>query len=99
MSAIAHWIARQLWWWMLWLMRRPWIKRLQRASTRLGGPNRQRRNWESLKRQNAFAMRHGLRVLTFSITLLLASAVVTGSYMLLLKLQETGALQVPQPPA
>lgn len=97
MSAIAHWLARRVWWGMLWLMRRPWMKRLQRASTRLRGPEHEHKAWESLKRQNAFALRYGLKVITFSITLLLASAAITGSYLLLLRLQESGALHVPGP--
>lgn len=95
MSVIAHWLARRLWWGMLWLMRRRWMKRLQRASTRIRGPKHEARAWESLKRQNAFALKHGLRILTVSITFLLASMIITGSYLLLLKLTEAGALQVP----
>lgn len=77
-------------------MRRPWMKRLQWASTRMFGPEREVRAKESLKRQNAFALKHGLKVLTLCITLLLASAMITGAYMLLLKMKETGALEVPR---
>lgn len=95
MSAIAHWIARQLWWGMLWFMRRPWMKRLQRASTRIFGPAREARARESLKRQNAFALRYGLRILTVAVMVLLASALITGSYLLLGYLNENGVLRVP----
>lgn len=80
---------------MLWFMRRPWMKRLQRNSTKWFGPDREARAWESLKKQNAFALRYGLKILTFAINLLLASALITGSYLLLGYLRESGALQVP----
>ncbi len=80
---------------MLWFMRRPWMKRLQRASTKWFGPEREAKAWESLKRQNAFALRYGLRILTFAINLLLASILITGSFYLLGYLRDSGALTVP----
>lgn len=80
---------------MLWLMRRPWMKRLQRASIGWMKPERRERVWESMQRQNAFALRYGLGILTVAVYLLLLSFLFTGSYFLLLSLQERGVLSVP----
>jgi len=80
---------------MLWFMRRPWMKRLQRNSTKWFGPSRESKALESLRRQNAFALRYGLTILTFAMNLLLASILITGSFFLLQYLSDTGALHVP----
>ncbi|MCC7433842.1 MAG: hypothetical protein IT363_04095 [Methanoregulaceae archaeon] len=95
MSLIAKLLARELWWAMLWLMRRPWMKRLQRASLRLLGEKRRARARDSMRRQNAFARKFGLPLLVFTINLLLASMIITLSYFALIHLSESGALSVP----
>lgn len=88
-------MARELWWAMLWFMRRPWMKRLQRASTRIFGEARQAKAVASLQRQNAFARRYGLPLITIALNLMLASILVTTAYLILLNLGESGALTVP----
>ncbi len=95
MSLIAKLMARELWWAMLWLMRRRWMKNLQRASLRLVRTERRAHAWDSMRRQNALARRFGLPILVLAMNLVLASVVITGAYMLLLSLSESGALQVP----
>jgi hypothetical protein len=78
---------------MLWTMRRPWLKSLGRATPRLFRPERRARMLESMKSQNRFARRIGLPLLTLSINLLLASMIVTTSYLVILKMYESGYLQ------
>lgn len=95
MSVLGRWLARRLWFQMLWLMRRPPIKRFRREFTRLL-PQRMRAGaWESVKRQDRMARRYGLAVLTGMMTLLLASIFVTAAFVGTLKLYEQGALTVP----
>lgn len=79
---------------MLWTMRRPRIKRLRRrfATAPWGGE----RMWNSVKAQDRLARRYGLRVLTGLFTLVLASAAVTLSLLLALKLFEVGAFTMPE---
>jgi hypothetical protein len=95
LNSVSTYLARQLWWWMLWLMRRPWMKRLQRASMRWAGSDRESRLRQSLIRQNAFARHVGLWVLTFSINLLLGSIVVIGAFAAAIELRDSGLLTYP----
>jgi hypothetical protein len=48
---------------------------------------------DSMKRQNRFARRIGLPLLTAAVTLLLASVILTTSYLTILRLYESGYLQ------
>jgi len=80
---------------MLWLMRRPWMKRLQRASMRWAGSSRESTLRRSLIRQNAFARRIGLWVLTLSLNLLLGSIVVIGAFAAAIELRDSGLLTYP----
>lgn len=96
MNSVAHFAARRLWWAMLWLMRRAWMKRLQRASFRLFKDGNRGRAWKSFQRQNAFARRWGLRMLTAALNLLLASLAITVSFFVITYLIDTGALTLPK---
>ena len=90
MNALARWLARAAWRGSLWLMRRPWMKALQRASTRLF-PDREKARL-NLARQNRIARRIALPLLTASFNLLIASALVTASYFGALELYQSGIL-------
>lgn len=73
---------------MLWLMRRPWIKRFQRASERWFPKAK-----PSMVRQNRWARRFGLRLLTFSFNVLVASMIVTAAYFVVLEMLQGGYLE------
>jgi hypothetical protein len=73
-------------------MRRPWMKRLQWRSTYLLGRGMQPRIWRSHARQNAFARRIGLTVLTIALNLWLASLLIMGSVAFVLALRDNGLL-------
>jgi len=96
MSAIAKKLARVLWWYMLWFMRRPWMKRLQRHFFAPSLNGRVRQASESFKRQNRWARRWGLRMLTVSMNVLIASVLLTVIFETTLQLYESGALAVPE---
>ena len=78
---------------MLWTMRRPWLKRLGRAAPEMFGADRRLKMLESMKRQNRYARRIGLPLLTLSVNMLLASMIITTSYMLVLRMVDSGWLQ------
>jgi len=96
MSALARYLARVLWWSMLWLMRRPWMKALQRKSTTIFGGRFQEKARHSLVSQNRFARKHGLVMLTVALNLMLASFAVTGTYFAVIALYENGTLTLPE---
>lgn len=95
MSALARLLARRLWWALLWLMRRPWMKRLHRATAAWLPEGARRRARRSIVRQNRLARRYGLMTLTFSFNLLLASLALTLTFMAALHLYESGVLTLP----
>ena len=93
MQRLARWIARKLWWASLWLMRRPWMRRAQMASLRWMSPARALRARQSLARQNAFARRIGLKLLTFVITLFFISLAIQIVFTSAVYLVESGVLR------
>jgi hypothetical protein len=92
MSRFAAFLARLVWGWSLWLMRRPWMKRLQRGAENLVPERRRPSVRASTARQNRFARRYGLGILTVSINLLLASMALTACFYVALYLVENGSL-------
>lgn len=81
---------------MLWFMRRPWMKRLQTASTRWRGPKHEKEMRDSLTRQNAFARKIGLVVVTMAINLLVGSVMILGAIASALELRDSGLLTSPE---
>lgn len=81
---------------MLWVMRRPGIKRMRRRFAALHPPPWDERIWRSVKAQDRLARKYGLRVLSALFTLLLASIALTVTLMIALKLFEVGAFSVPE---
>ena len=96
MSAIATWLARHCWYWMLYFMRRPWIKRLQHRWLRYVPGETHKRFPDAFVRQNRFARRFGLGLLTFTINLFLASVFITGAYYLAVFMFENGYFDPPR---
>lgn len=93
MRWLAVWIARRIWWGALWLMRRRWMRALQTSSMRWMGPERNGRARRHLVRQNAFARRIGLRLLTTVVLVVLASLALQTVYAAALYLVESGTLR------
>lgn len=89
MGALANWMARWTWAMCLWLMRRPWMRKLQARSFALFPASRRSRILQQHLAQNRFARRVGLPALKFMYTLLLASMLITACYFLALALVES----------
>jgi hypothetical protein len=90
---LAHRSARITWFWMLWFMRRPWIKNLQRKSVLLIPPAFRERAAASSQEQNEFARKYGLTILTYSFLVLYASLALTLCFQLVLLWTEWGHLR------
>lgn len=95
MSDFARASARWLWFWMLWLMRRPWMRRLQRRWLLMVPEHRRARALESMVAQNRFALRYGLRTLVVCFNVLYASIALTVVYSVVVRLYLSGALTFP----
>lgn len=81
---------------MLWLMRRGWMRRLQRASLKLFPSAKREAIRDSMIRQDRFARRWGLTILQYSILVFLYSVVFTLLFFGLLELIEQGYFQIPR---
>jgi hypothetical protein len=89
--SISEWLARRIWFAMLWWMRRPWLKRIRRTLPFI--PEHKRAEaWRRIKAQDAWARKHGLSIVTVAVNVMLASLLFTSAYMALLTLTERGLL-------
>lgn len=84
--SLSAFLARHLWWAMLWWMRRPFIRRLQRWSLTLfpEGPKREKARQNYL-RQERFARRIGLPVLRVAVGAFVVVVQLTLVYFLILE--------------
>lgn len=81
---------------MLWLMRRPWMKRLEKA-TFLLVPERFRPGvFNRHLRQNRWARKFGLPILTASMNVFLATVTVSAMYVSAIYLEASGILTPPE---
>lgn len=80
---------------MLWLMRRPWMRRLQTSSFALIPERSRPKAWRNHLAQNRFARKYGYRLLAFMYLLLLGSFLVTAAYFSVLAAFETGLIRQP----
>lgn len=93
MIEIARWMGDRLWYLLLWIMRRPLIKRLERGSFRLMPGKWRSRAWENHKRQNAFARRWGRKLMRFCSYVLLISTSIQLIVLIMMALAEQGLFQ------
>lgn len=96
MSWLANEMARLLWWYMLWLMRRPWMKALQRRWLTWVRPHKRVAAKKAVLKQNKWARKWGLRTLSIAMNVVLASLIITITYLVAINLYEVGAFEVPK---
>lgn len=92
MTGLARWMARIVWGAMLWYLRRPAVKRLRRNWVIVLPPRMREGAWQAIVRQDRFARRFGLAALTAAFTLLVGSMVLTVSFLIVIKLYESGII-------
>lgn len=94
MSFVADWLARRLWAAMLWFMRRPAIRRLQRGHVLLFPKGAREEAWRRFRAQERFARRHGLTLLRWTMVLALSLFVMSLAYLFVMRLVESGAFEL-----
>ncbi|QYK54086.1 MAG: hypothetical protein KF824_04120 [Fimbriimonadaceae bacterium] len=92
---MTHFIARRIWWGMLWYMRRPFIRRLQRAAINLAKPEKREQARQTMIKQEKFARRIGLPLITFVVRFFFLSAALTYLTMFILNGVADGWLVIP----
>jgi hypothetical protein len=96
MNALAREMARLLWWYLLWVMRRPWMKRLQNGWLKLVPPKQREKADAIQKKQNRWALKYGLPTLQVAMNFVIASVALTLVYLIIVNLNEAGTFHVPQ---
>jgi hypothetical protein len=92
---ISQRLARLLWASMLWLMRRPLMKKLQRSFTTVLPKPLRGHGLHMMKRQNAFARKYGLVWLTCVIAFCLVTVGTTWTYQAAVYAVDSGILRPP----
>ena len=77
---------------MLWLIRRPLARRLQRASVNMFPVSKREKLHHAAIRQERFARKYGLAVVTLSLNVLALSILVTATYAVLTEAVDRGWL-------
>jgi len=95
MSAIAKLLSRITWFWMLWLMRRPWMKYAQTVPIRYLPETLRAKAWSSHKSQNRLARRIGLPMLNVVYTLFISVLILAAFVRIAVELNERGLLTAP----
>jgi hypothetical protein len=97
MSKISQKLARWVYGWLLWFLRRPLVRStLQRRHGVEPFAVVKSKRHETFIRQNAFARRHGLRFLTLTFNLLFAYLVCGLVYWSAFNLYDSGYFSVPK---
>jgi hypothetical protein len=95
MSSIANFLARLIWFGILWLMRRKWMKAIQKQSVRILPKGMQERAWDGLVRRNRYFRHVGLSMLKFLMNLVVGSLIITSTFLTAMRLFESGYLTIP----
>lgn len=96
MKSPIEWLARRLWYAMLWFMRRPRVKRL-RLNFPSYLPEKSRAGaWNSFRRQERWARQYGLTVMRVVVALFGSIILFQLLGALVLTLQSNGGLSVPE---
>ncbi|MFM9873728.1 MAG: hypothetical protein ACKVQS_09725 [Fimbriimonadaceae bacterium] len=92
---MIRWLARKIWGWMLWSIRRPAARKLQRAALNLVPESRREAAHQSAIKQEKFARKIGLPLLTFVINLFFISVALTLILLFVLNANAEGWLVIP----
>jgi hypothetical protein len=92
---MTRWIARKIWGWMLWSIRRPAARKLQRAALNLIPESHRESAHKSAIKQEKFARKIGLPLLTFVINLFFVSVALTFMLLFILNAVADGWLVIP----
>lgn len=89
---VAQWLAKMTWGLMLRFMRLPRIKAFPRQWLEKNNTPKRRAAYENHLRQNRFARKHGLRILTWMYAFLVFSLFATVAYTSALALARSGVI-------
>lgn len=92
---MIEWVARRIWWCMLWYMRRPFMRRMQRAAINLYRPEKREKARLTMIKQEKFARRIGLPVLRFVLKFFVLSVVISTFALFIINGVADGWLVIP----
>ena len=71
------------------------MKNLQRGSIKLFAPNKREKAYANFTKQNAFARRNGVRILSGAYSIMLAIFIVEAAYAVVINLDANGFFTLP----
>lgn len=89
---MVDFLSRRVWYGMLWFMRRPPIRRMQRSWVSLVPEKRRSLAWASFIAQEKWAREHGLGLIRLMVLVVLASAGLTLAWTIVLELFAWGII-------
>jgi hypothetical protein len=93
MSKLASWLARITWFWIIYWMRRPWMRRAHMAPLKwIQSESKRAKFIASYQSQNKLARRIGLPMLRFIYLIFLAVMALQVAYSFAMYLNESGYL-------
>ena len=96
MLSIANLLARKTWFFVLFWMRRPWMKRVHLYPMAKMSEDKGKVYYEKYKKQNRFARRIGLPLLRGVYFLFVASVLIQITMLVALRMNEQGWLSPPK---
>jgi hypothetical protein len=96
MNWLATWLSRKTWFLTIHWMRRPWMRRLHMAPLRWMQASRHEGFLDGYRSQNRLARRIGLPLLKMTYLMLLAVFALQITYVIAIKMFESGWLTPPQ---
>jgi len=60
---MIEWLTRRIWGFCLWLMRRPWMRALQRGPMKVLPERKHQGVRDSIRRQNLLGLKYGRRII------------------------------------
>lgn len=87
-------LTRRIWGCLLWISRRPTVKKLQRLSVDWAPPSRRERARQALRWQNRLGLRYGRMIVRISVVLLVLSFGLTTSYLIVLEMANRGVFTI-----
>lgn len=93
---MIEFVARRLWYFLLWFMRRPVMRRAQRRMLSFLPEGRRDKALKNIHRQNDFARRIGLNLMRTMVSILFLSFGLSATVMIVSEMAARGALTVPR---
>jgi hypothetical protein len=97
MTQCAHWLARHVWWFLLWFLRRPAIKLFRATAHQRLPKSMQAKAHRNVVEHDKFARKYGVQVLTIMFLILITSILLSLTGWVVLRMIDNGVIPTGNP--